>query len=79
MAKKKGPKTKVLGEYRGYKIKAVVERKVDKEDRGVGARYKIVGQKIEVFAGKKSVLNNKGKGYKTKEEALKDLKNHWNS
>jgi len=45
MANKKGPKTKVLGEYRGYKIKAVVERKVDKEYRGVGARYKVIGQK----------------------------------
>lgn len=75
---KKGPKTKVLGEYRGYKIKAVIERKVDKEHRGRGTRYKVIGQKIEIFAGKKVVLNNKGKGYKTVEEALKDIKNHWN-
>ncbi len=74
MANKKGPKTKVLGEYKGYKIKAVIEQKVDKEHRGRGIRYKVVSQKIEVFVGKKVILDNKGKGYKTMEEALKDLK-----
>ena len=75
MANKKGPKAKVLGEYKGYKIKAVIERKVDKKYRGIGIRYKVISQKIEIFTGKKMVLDNEGKGYKTKEEALKDLKN----
>jgi len=74
MANKKGPKTKVLGEYKGYRIRAIIKQERDKKYKGRGERYKVIGQTIEVFAGKKMVLNNDGKGYKTAELALEDLK-----